>query len=67
MQVIVQADGKRRLLMVRDVAAPAWVVMDRILDFPAYLAWSRAVTPASTEIRERGLRVMDAMYEINAT
>ena len=36
MQVIVQADGRRRLLMVRDVATPAWVVMDRILDFPAY-------------------------------
>ena len=36
MQVIVQADGKRRLLMVRDVATPAWVVMERILDFPAY-------------------------------
>lgn len=36
MQVIVQPDGKRRLLMVRDVATPAWVVMDRILDFPAY-------------------------------
>jgi len=36
MQVIVQADGKRRLLMVRDVATPAWVVMERILDFPGY-------------------------------
>ena len=36
MQVIMQPDGKRRLIMVRDVATPAWVVMDRILDFPAY-------------------------------
>ena len=68
MQVIVQADGKRRLLMVRDVAAPAWVVMDRILDFPAYPRMVKgcdALVPYR-DTRERGLRVMDAMYEIHA-
>ena len=37
MQVIIAPDGEeRRLIMVRDVETPAWVVMDRILDFDAY-------------------------------
>jgi len=68
MQVIVQPDGKRRLLMVRDVATPAWVVMDRILDFPAYPRMVKgcdAMVPYHDK-REGRLRVMKAAYEIHA-
>lgn len=68
MQVIVQADGKRRLLMVRDVATPAWVVMERILDFPAYPRMVKgcdAMVPYHDK-REGKKRIMRAAYEIHA-
>jgi len=68
MQVIVQADGRRRLLMVRDIATPGWVVMDRILDFAAYprmIKGCDSMVPYSDK-KEGRLRVMKADYEIHA-
>ena len=60
MQVIVQADGKRRLLMVRDVAAPAWT---SIASSTPPILGQGPCTCAYRDTRERG-RVMGAMYGV---
>ena len=69
MQVIVGEDGeRRRLLMVRDVGTPAWVVFDRILDFDAYprmIKGCDSIIPYADSTQGK-LRVMKAAYEIHA-
>lgn len=59
-------EDDRRLIMVRDIETPAWVVMDRLLDFDAYPRMIKGcellVPYADTE--QGGVRTVKATYEI---
>ena len=59
-------EDDRRLIMVRDVQTPSWVVMDRLLDFDAYPRMIKAcelLEPYADE-QHGGVRTMKATYEI---
>ena len=71
MQAIVQEDGiTRRLVMVKNVPAPADVVSGRILDLDAYprmiKSCDRTATYHFSESQETGIKVIRAKYEIRA-
>ena len=59
-------EDDRRLIMVRDVKTPAWVVMDRLLDFDAYPRMVKGLEllePYADEQKD-GVRRVKATYEI---
>lgn len=70
MQTVVAEDGlTRRLLMVRDIKAPAEIVMDRILDLEEYDRMVDGVNFCATYANEEqpdGLRIIKSEYHIQA-